>query len=164
MLAAGALAIDQVFKPAYGEGFNELYEKFSKLSLPDSVADEDFWGWVASQYSTDPNLINLNNGGVNPQPKPVQEMFVHFNKLSNETPSHYMWNILNAGREPLRKELAELAGCSADEIAINRNSTEALETIIFGLNLKSGDEVVLCKQDYPNMINAWKQRRKKRWD
>jgi selenocysteine lyase/cysteine desulfurase len=33
-----------------------------------------------------------------------------------------------------------------------------LETVIFGLELKAGDEVVLSKQDYPNMINAWKQR------
>ena len=29
------------------------------------------------------------------------------------------------------------------------------------LNLKAGDEVVLTKQDYPNMINAWKQREKR---
>ena len=44
------------------------------------------------------------------------------------------------------------------EIAIQRNASEALETSIFGLPLKQGDEVVLAKQDYPNMINAWKQR------
>ncbi|MBA2249505.1 MAG: aminotransferase class V-fold PLP-dependent enzyme, partial [Chitinophagaceae bacterium] len=48
--------------------------------------------------------------------------------------------------------------CDPEEIAVNRNSTEALNTIIFGLNLKAGDEVVGTKQDYPNMINAWKQR------
>ena len=46
----------------------------------------------------------------------------------------------------------------AEEIAINRNSSEGLETIIFGLQLKAGDEVVAAKQDYPNMINAYKQR------
>ncbi|MCU0348461.1 MAG: aminotransferase class V-fold PLP-dependent enzyme, partial [Saprospiraceae bacterium] len=37
-------------------------------------------------------------------------------------------------------------------------TTEALSNIVFGLRLKAGDEVVLTKQDYPNMINAWKQR------
>ena len=72
-----------------------------------------------------------------------------------------MWRILDKGKEPLREKLAELAGCSREEIAINRNSSEALETIIFGLRLKAGDEVVLTKQDYPNMINAWKQREKR---
>ena len=53
---------------------------------------------------------------------------------------------------------ARLAGCSPEEIAINRNSSEGLETIIFGLQLKAGDEVVAALQDYPNVINAYKQR------
>ena len=57
--------------------------------------------------------------------------------------------------------MARLAGCSPEEITINRNSSEGLETIIFGLQLKAGDEVVAAKQDYPNMINAYKQREKR---
>ncbi|HVE61098.1 MAG TPA: aminotransferase class V-fold PLP-dependent enzyme, partial [Chitinophagaceae bacterium] len=73
-------------------------------------------------------------------------------------PSYYMWRILDQGRESLRKNLATMAGCDAEEIAINRNSSEGLETVIFGLPLKAGDEVVAAKQDYPNMVNAWKQR------
>ena len=72
-----------------------------------------------------------------------------------------MWRILDQGREPLRKNLAKLAGCDAEEIAINRNSTEGLNNIIFGLDLKAGDEVVLTHYDYPNMMNAWKQREKR---
>jgi len=72
-----------------------------------------------------------------------------------------MWQILDQGREPLRQKLAEVAGCDAEEIAINRNSTEGLNSVIFGLNLNKGDEVVLSKMDYPNMINAWKQREKR---
>jgi selenocysteine lyase/cysteine desulfurase len=69
-----------------------------------------------------------------------------------------MWRILDQGREPLRHKLAALAGCDPEEVAINRNSTEALNTVIYGLDLKPGDEVIGTKQDYPNMINAWKQR------
>jgi selenocysteine lyase/cysteine desulfurase len=78
--------------------------------------------------------------------------------LSNEAPSYYMWRILDQGREPLRENLAKLAGCSKEEIAINRNSSEGLETIIFGMQLKNGDEVVIAKQDYPNVVHAWQQR------
>lgn len=123
-----------------------------------SANDEDFWQLVRQAYTVSPNITNLNNGGVCPQPKVVQEAVERYNRLSNEAPSYYMWQILDQGREPLRRKLADLAGCSPDELAINRNSSEALETIIFGLRLQKGDEVVLTKQDYPNMINAWKQR------
>jgi selenocysteine lyase/cysteine desulfurase len=54
--------------------------------------------------------------------------------------------------------MAKLAGCDAEEIAINRNSSEGLETIIFGLQLRTGDEVVSARQDYPHVVSAWKQR------
>jgi selenocysteine lyase/cysteine desulfurase len=77
---------------------------------------------------------------------------------SNEAPSYHMWRILDQGREPLRKRLAEVAGCSREEIAVNRNSSEGLETVIFGLRLEKGDEIVAARQDYPNMVNAFKQR------
>jgi selenocysteine lyase/cysteine desulfurase len=88
----------------------------------------------------------------------VQDALERYNRMSNEGPSYFMWRILDAGRESLRMKLADLAGCNTEELAINRNATEALGTVIFGLSLKKGDEVVVTKQDYPNMLQAWKQR------
>jgi selenocysteine lyase/cysteine desulfurase len=128
------------------------------LTEDEIITNEDYWSIIQQSYSVNPNIINLNNGGVSPSPKIVQEAVEHFNKLSNEAPSYYMWRVLDMGREPLREKLALLAGCDPEEIAINRNSTEALNTVIFGLDLKPGDEVIGTKQDYPNMIHAWKQR------
>lgn len=123
-----------------------------------SHADEDFWHLIKQAYTVSPQILNLNNGGVSPQPRVVQEAVERYNRLSNEAPSYYMWRVLDRGREPLRRKLADLAGCGAEEIAVQRNSSESLETVIFGLPLQRGDEVVLTRQDYPNMINAWKQR------
>jgi len=127
----------------------------------DISRQNDFWGWVRSSFSIAPGVINLNNGGVSPHPRVVQDALFQYDKMVNDAPSYYMWRILDQNREPLRRELANLAGCDTEEIAINRNATEGLNSIIFGLNLKKGDEVVLTKQDYPNMINAWKQREKR---
>jgi len=136
---------------------NEIKAK-SNMSVDDSVKEEEFWRLIKQAYTVSPTLLNLNNGGVSPQPKVVQEAVERYNQLSNEAPSYYMWRTLDQGREPLRAKLADLAGCSPEEIAINRNASEALETVIFGLRLQAGDEVVVCQQDYPNMRNAWKQR------
>lgn len=132
----------------------------AKANTPtmDLVQEEEFWHLIKQAFTVSPTLLNLNNGGVSPQPKVVQEAVERYNRLSNEAPSYYMWRTLDQGREPLRAKLADLAGCSPEEIAINRNTSEALETIIFGLRLQAGEEVVLCRQDYPNMRNAWKQR------
>jgi len=134
---------------------------FDHKTITDAVTDEEYWRQIRLAYSVSPSIINLNNGGVSPSPIIVQDMLDKYNRLACEAPTYYMWRTLDMGREPLRENLASLAGVSSEEIAINRNASEALETIIFGLNLKAGDEVVLCKQDYPNMMHAWSQREKR---
>ncbi|HEV8080960.1 MAG TPA: aminotransferase class V-fold PLP-dependent enzyme [Chitinophagaceae bacterium] len=155
---AGAFSLDSVFNQLYAADIEEANKKISSLTAREAASDEDYWTVIQQAYTVNPNIINLNNGGVSPTPKVVQDALERYNRLSNEGPSYYMWRILDQGREPLREKLAELAGCDANEIAVNRNATEALNTVIFGLNLKAGDEVIGTKQDYPNMINAWKQR------
>jgi selenocysteine lyase/cysteine desulfurase len=159
--AAGAISLLGILEETgAAPSMAEMYR-----NLPDPVgdvtSDESFWHYIKNCYTSSPNIMNLNNGGVCPQPKVVQEAFESYNRFSNEGPAYYMWNVVGKGRETVRDDLAKLAGCSAEEIAIVRNTTEALEIVIFGLDLKKGDEVVLTKQDYPNMINAWKQREKR---
>lgn len=146
------------FDTLAGQTLQSLIQESASKPPGEMSTDEDFWYWVKQAYSVSPGMLNLNNGGVSPQPRVVQEAVERYGRLSNEAPSYYMWRVLDQGREPLRSKLAELAGCDAEELAINRNSSEALETIIFGLRLQAGDEVVLCHYDYPNMMNAWKQR------
>ena len=157
LATAGAVMLP-FFHTAHGMEFMETLVSKKDISAGALTTDEDFWNLIRQAYTISPNIINLNNGGLSPQPKVVQEAVERYTQLSNEAPSYYMWRILDRGREALRNKLAKVAGCSAEEIAINRNTTEALETVVFGLRLKRGDEVVLTKQDYPNMINAWKQR------
>lgn len=144
--------------PAWSRNLDSALRNAEGVSAADLATEEDFWYYIQQAFTVNPGLINLNNGGVSPAPRTVQEAMKRYYDLSNEAPSYYMWRVLDQGREPLRKNLATLAGCDAEEVAINRNSSEGLETVIFGLPLQKGDEVVLTKQDYPNMINAWKQR------
>lgn len=147
--------------PAFAKQAEQQMARIANYGNGGEVDDEDFWGWIREAYTMSPNIINFNNGGVAPQPKVVQDAHIRYYQYCNEAPTYYMWQILDQGREPLRHKLAEVAGCDPEEIAINRNTTEGLNTVIFGLNLNRGDEVVLSKMDYPNMINAWKQREKR---
>ena len=151
MAAAGSVTALDLFS-TIDKGFTKQLEKnlnkLENMSLDASAENEDFWGWVRSSYTVSPNIINFNNGGVSPQAKIVQDAHIRFYQYSNEAPSYYMWRILDQGREGLREKLANLCGVLPEELAINRNATEGLNTIIFGLNLKAGDEVVqlLLKQ------------------
>lgn len=157
ILAATAF-LSSLAKPGWSRDLDQALNRARGMDASDLASDEDFWYFIQQSFTVSPGLINLNNGGVSPAPRTVQEAMKRYYDYSNEVPSYYMWRILDQGREPLRTNLAKLAGCSPEEIAINRNSSEGLETVIFGLSLKKGDEVVAAKQDYPNMINAYKQR------
>ena len=143
---------------ALAEDVSDALLSLKKLSPLDAAQDEDLWARMAQAYTVSATILNLNNGGVSPQPKVVQDAVDRYYHLSNEAPSYYMWHILDKGRESLRRKLADLAGTSSDELAINRNTTEALATVTWGLTLSKGDEIVMTKQDYPNMIQAWKQK------
>src|SRR5690349_15701437 len=74
----------------------------------DVTRDEDYWGFIQQAYSASPNVINLNNGGVSPQPIVVQDALNQYNRMSNEAPSYYMWRTLDEARESVRMKLADL--------------------------------------------------------
>ncbi len=157
-VTTGTLALGSWGNELLAKALEDTVSGVAHLSAEECARNEDFWNQIHQAYTVSPLLLNLNNGGVSPQPKVVRETLTRYTELANEAPGHYMYQVIGKKREPIRKGLAGLAGCSAEEIAINRNASEALETVIFGLPLTKGDEVVLCKEDYPNMINAWKQR------
>jgi isopenicillin-N epimerase len=127
----------------------------------DVAADEDFWFEVQQAFTVDRSLINLNNGGVSPSPRIVQEAMRRYLEFSNQAPTYTMWQILEPQREGVRRRLAALFGCDAEEIAVTRNASEALEICQFGLDLEPGDEVITTSQDYPRMLNTWRQRERR---
>ncbi|MDB5253721.1 MAG: aminotransferase [Flaviaesturariibacter sp.] len=157
-LASASGLLGSLVSPAWSRQLRNAVDRTELFSADQLATDEDFWYYMQQAFTVSPTLINLNNGGVSPAPKTVQEAVKRYYDLTNEAPSYYMWRILDQGREALRARLAAMAGCSADEIAMNRNSTEGLETVIFGYPLQAGDEVVVCKQDYIHVVHAWQQR------
>jgi selenocysteine lyase/cysteine desulfurase len=159
LLTGGAFSTQNLFNQLNAATFGDLAEKFAGFSPSELAREEDYWATIQHAYTaSSAPVINLNNGGVSPSPLVVQQAVERYNQLSNQGPSYYMWRILDQGREPLREKLASLAGADPEEIAVNRNATEALNTVIFGLDLSRGDEVIGCHFDYPNMMQAWRQR------
>jgi len=129
---------------------------------PEKTAmDEDFWREIQQSFTVDRGLINLNNGGVSPAPRIVQEAMKRYLDYSNNAPTITMWRDLEPEIEAVRRRLAETFGCDPEEMAITRNASESLEICIMGLDLKPGDEILTTNQDYPRMITAWKQRERR---
>lgn len=157
MAGGAALAL-----PAFADrAFAEAVEHYAAYTPQQLVTDEDYWAIIAREYSCEGSIVNLNNGAVSPQPRVVQRA-VEFNlQLFNQGPSWWMYNQELKGRPTVHRKLADLAGVKPEDVVINRNASEGLETIIFGMQLQKGDEVVLGRNDYGSMMNAYLQREKR---
>ena len=129
---------------------------------PEEIArNEDFWFQVSKAFTVDRSLVNLNNGGVSPSTAATQEAMGRHLAYSNLIPPYTMWRILEPQVEGVRQRLAREHGVSAEEIAITRNASEGLQICQFGFDLAKGDEVLATNQDYPRMINTFKQRERR---
>jgi len=123
--------------------------------------DETYWTEIQRAFDLDRTMVNLNNGGCSPAPTHVLEQMIRDLRFSNELPVDHMWRVLEPRIESVRRDLAREFGCDPEEMAITRNASEANETMIFGLDLKAGDEIVMTTQNYPRMQNAWRQRERR---
>jgi selenocysteine lyase/cysteine desulfurase len=123
--------------------------------------DESYWREIQKAFTVNRSYVNLNNGGVCPSPRIVQEAMKRYLDLSNEAPSYTMWELLEPQVESVRQGLARAFGCDPEEMAITRNASEGLETVQLGLDLKPGDEILTTTHDYPRMLTTWRQRERR---
>lgn len=151
-IAAAALASDGLFTMARAS------EQARGRSAAELAADEDFWREIQLGFTLDRTVINLNNGGVCPSPRVVHEAFKRYLDHANQAPVFNMWQEQEPNLERVRRGLAQDAGCDAEELAITRNASEALQIAQLGLDLQPGDEVVTTNQDYGRMLDTWDQR------
>jgi selenocysteine lyase/cysteine desulfurase len=123
----------------------------------DEVAqDEDYWREIQSAFMLDRTLINLNNGNSCPSPVVVHDAYKRYLDYSNQAPVYHR-GLLERNIETVRRRLAAEFGCDPEEIAITRNSSEALQIAQNGIDLAAGDEVVTTEQDYGRMLTTWDQ-------
>lgn len=122
----------------------------------DVAADEEFWRSVRRDYSIKPDYINLENGYYCFMPEETLEHQIQHMRSVNYEGSYYMRNSRQKNKRLVAAKIGEVVGCSADEIAITRNTTESLDLVIGGMSWEEGDEAVMAEQDYGAMLNHFK--------
>ena len=155
----GAVAL--AITPGTLQQVNDLTSPLGDRSPEDVAADEDFWFQIRHAFTIDRNQNFLNSGSVSPAPRVVQEAMNQYLTIMNMSPSLWVDELLIPQREHVRRRLAETFGCDPEELAITRNTSEALEAVQLALRLEAGDEILTTTQDYPRMIECWRQRERR---
>ena len=141
-------------------GFNALAKSFeAKATVPATILakDDAFWESIRNQYLLKPDYINLENGYYNFLPQPILEKYIEHIKEVNYQGSYYMRTVQWDNKNKAAAKLAALAGCSAEELIITRNTTESLDLAIAGQNWNAGDEAIMAEQDYGAMLDMFVQ-------
>ncbi len=139
---------------AFGRANDSYPELPTEGGAPD---DENFWKQVRGMYTLKPDYINLENGYYCIQPREILDKYMDHIREVNLQGTYYMRTVQFDNKKAAAAQLAELAGCSEDELVITRNTTESLDMIISGQNWKEGDEAVMAEQDYGAMLDMFKQ-------
>ncbi len=132
----------------------------SRISFPGEgrADDESFWTAVQQSFTVDRSIIHLNNGGVCPAPLSVQQSQIAHLQEAHRSPFYAHRGMVAPQIESVRRQLADCLYCDADEVAFTRNTSEGMEIVQLGIDLKPGDEVLTTTQDYPRMVQTWHQR------
>ncbi len=136
-------------------------KRVAHLPAAEAARDEEFWFSIQQAFSVTRGLVNLNNGGVSPSPRIVTEALVRYLWQQEDATAYTMWQILEPQSETIRTGLADLMGCDREEVAITRNASDSLEALLFGFDLRAGDEVLTTTQDYPRMLTTLRQRERR---
>lgn len=159
--AAGAAAV-----PMLGPRTLDLVERrleaFGAPAPADAATDEAYWSEIRRVFPIPADYVHLENGYSSPQPAPTFEAFQRHQVAVNSGLSYYMRRKRADDAASVKAQLAALAGVSAGEVVITRNTTESLGTVIHGIDLEPGSEAVMCNQDYGSMLEQFRQQARRR--
>jgi selenocysteine lyase/cysteine desulfurase len=125
--------------------------------VEDDEGQREYWEAIRAAYVVDPDRINLENGHYCFMPRATLEAsFDHARKV-NLLGSYYLRTKQEDDKLAVRRLLAEFAGCELGELIVTRNATESLDTVVSGLDWEAGDEAVMAVQDYPSMLEMFRQ-------
>ncbi len=130
-----------------------------KGQAPVAAADTrgDRWAKLRAEFDFDETSINVDNGWSAVPPKVVTARYDAVTRDVRRLPAYHLNHLMEHGPEVVAG-VAGLLGVPPGEIALVRNSTEGLGTVLFGIPLASGDEIVCSQADYWAVLRMLKAR------
>ena len=127
--------------------------------MPDNTRrarDESFWRTFADRYDVQPGPINLENGYFGRMSRTVVEEYQRNIELINRSNSVYVRQRFEASDGlKIRARVAGLIGVPADAVALTRNASDGLQSLIRNYNrLQPGDQVLVCDLEYDTVKGA----------
>ncbi len=127
--------------------------------MPDNTRrarDEMFWQTFADRYAVESGPINLENGYFGRMSRTVIEEYQRNIELINRSNSvHVRQRFERDENLAILAQLADLIGVAAESVALTRNASDGLQSLIRNYNrLQPGDQVLICDLEYDTVKGA----------
>ncbi len=107
------------------------------------------------EFPLSSTLIYLNHAAVAPWPKRTSDAVKAFSEQNTEFGSHYYLDWLKKQKQ-LRCQLQTLLNApSKSDIALVKNTSEALSFVAYGLPWNPGDNIVSSQEEFPSNRIPW---------
>ena len=114
-------------------------------------------GW----FLLDPDITFLNHGSYGACSKPVFKEYQDWQQKLENQPVQFMTNQVYSAMEKSRESMSQFVECDEEELVFFQNPTTAVTNVIYNLDLKPGDEVLMSNHEYGALVRAWKMWGKK---
>ncbi len=140
------------------DSIKAAFAKAKNLTPEDTARDETPWAEVRKAFNYSSEVINLSTVVRGVAPRIVSDAVIDTYTRVNEYRPGGNYSDIVERRRAIRNRLAERVGCEAEELAITRNTTDGVTTVIAGLKLAPGDEIVTTTGEHNAYYGALYQR------
>ncbi|MBM3281051.1 MAG: aminotransferase class V-fold PLP-dependent enzyme [Candidatus Handelsmanbacteria bacterium] len=159
-MAAGLAGLP--LAPRYAAALNEQLQLLT-ADLTGLTAEPARWRRVRDEFSLNPGLIHLNCGTIGATPRPIIEALCTLLHDYESSPYHHAFQATGEyGQiEGVRDKATAFLKAGKDEVALTQNTTEGMNGVATGIDLREGDEILTTHHEHGGGMSGWQYQAKR---
>src|SRR5688500_2097294 len=114
-----------------------------------ALSMQDPWPAIRAEFSIPLDRTYPNIGTLGPQPRPVVDAVMeHTRRVAMSLPPGVDWDIL-------KKTCGEYLNCDPAGLVFPRNTTEGMNFVANGLELRAGDDIITTNHEHVGGLCCW---------
>lgn len=128
----------------------------ASTSRPLAEKEADLPEWVANVRRQIPAVhesLYFQTGAFGPSPHAVNERIKALLDLQNRGPADPRYlKVMAEAEDSCRPLIAHAFGADSEEVALTHNTTSGLNIVIWSIDWKAGDEIIISNQEHPALL------------